>query len=123
MRFIPRPTLFVILLCLFTLPAFAQQVDRVNLLSMGDWGSGTRDQKAVAEALANYASASKDKIDGMLLVGDNFYMPLPGGIKDPVWQTVFEKMYDPVKLNFSVLRCAGQPRLQRRKRCHRTGIR
>jgi hypothetical protein len=36
----------------------------------------------------------------MLLVGDNFYMKIPKGVDDPVWQNVFEKMYDPTVLNF-----------------------
>jgi len=79
----------------------------VNLLSMGDWGSGTADQRAVANALAKYASANKQPFDGMLLVGDNFYMKLPKGIDDPAWQSVFEQMYDPSRLNFPFFAALG----------------
>ena len=72
----------------------------VNLLSMGDWGTGQPEQGKVAQAMAAYITVAKVPFDGMLLVGDNFYVKIPGGIQDPVWQTVFEKMYDPAVLNF-----------------------
>jgi tartrate-resistant acid phosphatase type 5 len=81
-------------------PATQPATADVNLLSMGDWGMGNKDQRAVAAALANYASSSGVTFDGILLLGDNFYMKIPRGIEDPVWQNIFEKMYDPTKLNF-----------------------
>lgn len=79
----------------------------VNLLSMGDWGSANRDQRAVAAELARYVPSLGEPVDGMLLVGDNFYMKLPGGIHDPAWRTVFEHMYDPAKLNFPFFAVLG----------------
>jgi hypothetical protein len=66
----------------------------VNLLAMGDWGTGGEGQKKVAATMTAYVAQSKSPFDGMLLVGDNFYMNIPGGINDPVWQDVFETMYD-----------------------------
>jgi tartrate-resistant acid phosphatase type 5 len=71
----------------------------VNLLAMGDWGSGQPGQKAVANALVNYVRASNGRFDGMLLAGDNFY-PQLFGTDDPQWRTLFEEMYDPKVLNF-----------------------
>src|SRR2546423_316989 len=82
-------------------PAATQPaVGEVNLLSMGDWGTAGPGQRSVANAMSDYVSQSNKTFSGMLLVGDNFYMKLPGGVNDPVWQTVFERMYDPTRLNF-----------------------
>jgi hypothetical protein len=69
----------------------------VSLLAMGDWGNGTQDQKTVADRLADVASKQTIPVNAMLLAGDNFYVPL-SGIDDPTWQTLFEKMYDPVRM-------------------------
>jgi tartrate-resistant acid phosphatase type 5 len=77
-----------------------QPSDSVNLLSMGDWGTGQPEQKKVAVAIENYVKTAAVPFDAMLLVGDNFYMKIPGGMDDPVFQTVFEKVYDPAILNF-----------------------
>jgi tartrate-resistant acid phosphatase type 5 len=72
----------------------------VNLLTMGDWGTNGESQRAVALAMTNYVSAANKPFDGMLLVGDNFYMNLPGGIHDRMWQSAFENMYDRRLLDF-----------------------
>ncbi|HET6251790.1 MAG TPA: ankyrin repeat domain-containing protein [Tepidisphaeraceae bacterium] len=79
-----------------TLPAPA---DELNLLAMGDWGEGVPAQKQVAGAMADYVAANGGKFSGLLSAGDNFYVPLTG-VDDPVWQNLFEKMYDPQRLNF-----------------------
>jgi len=62
---------------------------------MGDWGTGQPEQKKVADAIVNYVQDSRTSYDGMLLVGDNFYMDIPKAADDPVFQDVFEKVYDP----------------------------
>ena len=36
----------------------------------------------------------------MLLCGDNFYVPLEGGIHDPKWRMMFEDLYEPATFNF-----------------------
>ncbi len=82
-------------------------VGTVNLIAMGDWGTGGPDQRAVAAAMAGYVTANGKPFDGALLVGDNFYMDLPGGVADPAWQAVFEKMYDPVALPFPFYAALG----------------
>ena len=78
-----------------TQPAAAQ----LNLLAMGDWGEGAPAQKKVADAMADYVTGLKVKFSGLLSAGDNFYVPL-SGVDDPVWQNLFEKMYDPKRLDF-----------------------
>ena len=50
---------------------------QVNLLAMGDWGEGKPAQTQVAHALADYAAGTTRPFQGMLLAGDNFYVPLP----------------------------------------------
>ncbi len=72
---------------------------QVNLLAMGDWGTGSAAQKRVANALSDYVESFDMQFDGMLLAGDNFYVKL-GGTHDPQWQTLFEQMYDPDVLDF-----------------------
>jgi hypothetical protein len=70
----------------------------VHLLAMGDWGTNGPGQIAVAATMCKHVQEADHPFDGMLLVGDNFYMKLPGGINDPMWQNAFEKMYDPAVL-------------------------
>ena len=81
-----------------TFPATLPAGPRADFLAMGDWGEGKYAQKAVAASLANYAASQNVSFAGMLLAGDNFYPKLSGGVHDPQWQTLFEKMYDPVRL-------------------------
>jgi hypothetical protein len=71
----------------------------VNLLAMGDWGRGSPLQKTVATSMADYVSSVNEPFAACLLAGDNFYVPL-ASTKDPNWQRVFEKMYDPKTLDF-----------------------
>ena len=73
---------------------------------MGDWGEGVPAQKAVADALRDYVREEKAPYAGMLLCGDNFYMKL-SGTEDPLWQTVFEQMYDPNVLSMPFYACLG----------------
>jgi len=78
----------------------------IDLLAMGDWGEGKPAQTQVAQALEKYVAQQKHPISAMLLAGDNFYVPL-SGVNDPAWQTLFEKMYDPQKLNFPFYAALG----------------
>jgi tartrate-resistant acid phosphatase type 5 len=87
----------------------------VNLLTMGDWGTNGESQKQVAATMVHYVSAVTKPFDGMLLVGDNFYMNLPGGIKDPMWQSAFENMYDAKVLSFPFYAALGNHDYQNNK--------
>jgi tartrate-resistant acid phosphatase type 5 len=92
-----------------------QPQDReINLLAMGDWGSGRDDQRLVADRLADYVQTSQKTFSGILLAGDNFYADLTG-IDDPLWQTLFEQMYDPKRLAFPFYAALGNHDLENGK--------
>ena len=76
-----------------------QPTQELNFLAMGDWGEGKPAQKTVAETMARYVTSRHARFAGLLTAGDNFYVPV-SGTHDPVWQTLFEKMYDPIRLDF-----------------------
>lgn len=80
-----------------TVAQTTQPARQVNLLAMGDWGTGNDNQRAVARAMASFASETR--IDAMLLAGDNFYNDLKS-VDDPEWAIRFEQMYDRNVLNF-----------------------
>ncbi|MDB5172092.1 MAG: metallophosphoesterase [Phycisphaerales bacterium] len=82
-----------------------KQSPEVNLVAFGDWGFGTADQQAVADAIAAYAK-DRPRFDAALLLGDNFRVTLED-TDDPNFQTVFEKMYDRKRLNFPFYACFG----------------
>ena len=81
-------------------PAVAVPEAHLSLVAFGDWGSGSADQKQVAESIASLAEHLEPPLDGMLLLGDNFYMDLAEGADSPEWQTVFEQVYDRRRLPF-----------------------
>lgn len=66
---------------------------QVNLLALADWGHDTHAQEQVARAMAKYVRTRGRSFDAVLLAGDNYYMPL-GGISDPRWERLFERMFD-----------------------------
>ncbi len=70
---------------------------QVNFLGMGDWGQLNSNQPLVAKAMSTYITTNKIPLNAILLAGDNFYGKLTG-TDDPMWQTIFEKMYDPATL-------------------------
>ena len=91
----------VLAVALFVSPLRAHAADKeVNLLAMGDWGSNKPDQRMMAGTIAKYVKSEARQFDGMLLCGDNFYVPLEGGIHDPKWRTMFEDLYAPGTFNF-----------------------
>lgn len=65
----------------------------LDLLALGDFGTSDESQKQLAQTLAGYATTMKNKAQGMLLLGDNFYYPMPGGFLAPRWKTDFSDMY------------------------------
>ena len=72
----------------------------VSILAMGDWGSNTQKQRDVAATMGSYLKSSGRSFNAMLLCGDNFYVPLEGGIHDPKWRTMFEDLYGAETFNF-----------------------
>jgi tartrate-resistant acid phosphatase type 5 len=88
---------------------------KVNLLAMGDWGTGQPEQKKVAGAITQYVRSTETPVDAMLLVGDNFYVDIPQGANDPVFQNVFENVYDEKVLNFPFYVALGNHDYQKGK--------
>jgi len=66
-----------------------------HLLIVGDWGTvgNVQDQQSVATGMQQYVARHNYKIDAMLMLGDNFYGSLTGGVNSSRWQTQFEQMY------------------------------
>jgi hypothetical protein len=77
--------------------AFASVPDPAarHFLMVGDWGKDGEHagQGRVAAAMVDYAQTNKLHTDALLMLGDTWYGPLPGGVDDPRWQTQFEQMY------------------------------
>lgn len=72
-----------------TAPAQGDQ----HYLAIGDFGSQSAAQFAVAEGLRKYASKLSLPANGLLLLGDNFYKKMEGGLNSPRWRTGFEDIY------------------------------
>jgi hypothetical protein len=80
--------------------AAGQPHREINLLAFGDWGNGSKDQRAVAAAMADYVQlAGRRPFDGVLVLGDNLCHVKVRGVHDSVWNKRFERMYDPHRLN------------------------
>ncbi len=65
----------------------------LDFLALGDFGSGSKHQFAVARAMGKYSETLGKPVAGLLLLGDNFYGPMPGGVKSKRWQTGFSEPY------------------------------
>lgn len=73
--------------------AQAAEAGELNFMLIGDFGSNQPPQQAVASGMAAYVQKHSLKPDALLLVGDNFYSKMEGGIKSERWRTGFEDMY------------------------------
>ena len=70
----------------------------VRVLAFGDFGDGTEPQKRVAASMLRYHR--QQPFDFAITLGDNFY---PRGMEspsDPRWQTWWNALYDPLKIQF-----------------------
>jgi tartrate-resistant acid phosphatase type 5 len=73
--------------------ADAPRHESLELFALGDFGSGNPNQTAVARAMVDDAGKLAKPTDGMLMLGDNFYGNMPGGVKSPRWKTGFSDLY------------------------------
>lgn len=66
-----------------------------HLLLLGDFGAtGTTSKQAeVAGAMKSYLSRNKVQTSGLLLLGDNFYGKVDGGVNSSRWKSGYEDMY------------------------------
>jgi tartrate-resistant acid phosphatase type 5 len=99
-RFLRQSFVFSALAGMGSLPSFAgfdkvrPDTGAAQLLMVGDWGyENFAAQTRVAQAMQAYAHEHRLKTDALLMLGDNWYGPLPDGAKDKRWQTQFEEMY------------------------------
>jgi tartrate-resistant acid phosphatase type 5 len=99
-RFLRQSFAFSALAGLGSLPSFADSGhgspgdDGAHLLMVGDWGyQDFEAQSRVAKAMQSYVKQRGFTTEALLMLGDNWYGPLPGGVKDKRWQVQFEEMY------------------------------
>jgi hypothetical protein len=65
-----------------------------HMLMVGDWGAeDPTAQGRVAGAMQQFVRGSGIAPEALLMLGDNWYGPLPGGVKDTRWKSQFEEMY------------------------------
>jgi tartrate-resistant acid phosphatase type 5 len=70
----------------------------VNILLLGDTGTGEEGQQNVANSIINVHSVTS--IDFAILLGDNFYDDGVSSISDPQWDSKFRDMYPATDLPF-----------------------
>jgi hypothetical protein len=81
-----------------SLPSLAKPhekgVEALHWIMVGDWGyEKPAGQEAVAAAMSSYVRGHSLKPDALLMLGDNWYGELPGGVDSPRWKTHFEDLY------------------------------
>lgn len=103
-----------------SLPSFAgksgQKPDAsaTQLLIIGDWGyEDFTAQSRVATAMQQYVREYSLTTDALLMLGDNWYGPLPGGAASARWKTQFEDMYPKSVFNCPAYAIAGNHDYQR----------
>ena len=67
--------------------------DRITFFALGDQGSGSYRQHAVAWILERACQADRT-VNFTLLLGDNFYKEGVSSVDDPLWDEFFEFVYD-----------------------------
>jgi 3',5'-cyclic AMP phosphodiesterase CpdA len=99
-RFLRQSFAFSALAGLGSLPSFAdlKHIDSgaagSHVLMVGDWGyQDLEAQSRVAKAMQGYVKERGFTTEALFMLGDNWYGPLPDGVKDKRWQVQFEEMY------------------------------
>ena len=77
--------------------------DGLDLLAIGDYGTGNAHQVAVANQMAAFAQKLKRSLAGVLALGDNFY----GKLETERFGRHFEDMYSKEHLNCPFYACLG----------------
>jgi tartrate-resistant acid phosphatase type 5 len=69
--------------------------DAHHLFAFGDWGRETdqSQQRAVAGAMREYATKHGIRVEALLLLGDNWYGSLSGGVDSSRWKDQFGDVY------------------------------
>jgi hypothetical protein len=114
-RFLRQSFAFSALAGLGTLPAFpALPTGGSHMLMVGDWGDeDLTAQTRVAKAMQQFVRDRGITTEALLMLGDNWYGPLPGGANDKRWQTQFEDMYPKEVFNCPAYAIPGNHDYQR----------
>jgi tartrate-resistant acid phosphatase type 5 len=119
-RFLKQSFAFSALAALGTVPSFARKAKTSkegagsNLLLVGDWGyENFAAQTRVAAAMQEYVHGHSLTTDALLMLGDNWYGPLPGGVASERWKTQFEDMYPKSVFNCPAYAIPGNHDYQR----------
>lgn len=81
----------------FEIPPALPGTKYLRFIAVGDFGTGAKGQREVADAMAK--KAKDDAISLVLVLGDNFYESGVESVMDEQWQTTFELMYNQPSLN------------------------
>lgn len=86
-----------------------------HILMLGDWGRDTEDraQHVVAQGMIDYTRTHAISPEALLMLGDNWYDALPGGVDSPRWTTSFEEMYPKSVFNCPAYAIPGNHDYQR----------
>lgn len=103
--------------------AEAVPAEALHFLAIGDYGTGGSDQRNVAQAMAEFRRTQDVRLEGLLLIGDNFYGPAhPHPKKDgkrppgeaapftadsPRWRQELEEMYPAADFDCPMLAVLG----------------
>lgn len=77
----------------------------LSFLTLGDWGSTTSDQSAIAASIAT--AASQVNATFLLSLGDNFYEDGVVDDQDPQWQSTYTSVYTAPSLQIPWYAIAG----------------
>lgn len=98
-RFLRQTFAFSALAGLGSMPGIAApeaaDTSASDLLMIGDWGydSNHDAQAVVAAGMRRYAQDHRLRTEALLMLGDNWYGALDGGVRSARWQDQFEQMY------------------------------
>ncbi|MDE1175121.1 MAG: metallophosphoesterase [Edaphobacter sp.] len=116
-RFLRQSFAFSAAAALGRLPLSAapmQRTDGSNWLMIGDWGYERFEaQKQVAAAMQQYVAVNRVKTDALIMLGDNWYGDMTGGVDSPRWKTQFEEMYPESTFNCKAYAMLGNHDYQR----------
>jgi tartrate-resistant acid phosphatase type 5 len=82
------------------IPPFKTSItgDRARIVAFGDFGTGSKGQTDVAAEIRH--RHARTPFDLGITLGDNFYPQGLSTLDDPRWQTQFEELYGPLKIDF-----------------------
>lgn len=117
-RFLSQSFAFSALASLSPSLSFAEHRSKkeraLDCLLIGDWGyERTQAQIKVAAAMKQYTFDHHLKVDALMMLGDNWYGDMTGGVDSPRWKTQFEDLYPESIFNCNAYAVLGNHDYQR----------